>query len=964
MKRNILVVMTLCFCMTLTAATISKEEARQKALQFLTQRNGTAGASRRAQSMQTVDDAFDGRLYLFNVGAEGGFVVVSGDDSTPESVLGFADSGQINLDDMPENMREWLQGYADEIAWLQEHPQSTTTQTARRSAAVKKAVPPLLTSLWNQNAPFNDDTPIYDGTHHSATGCVATAMAQVMYYHKHPASPTKDIASYTWPYKNTTLGPLTKDVVFDWANMLDNYKGDYTAQQAAAVAQLMKYCGYSVEMNYRRSSNSFINKAAKALKEYYDYNPATTQLIHRKDYYYSDWIDIIYHEVANRRPVYFSGQSMGGGHAFVVDGYQGEDFFHINWGWGGTSNSYFKLSVLNPNDQGIGGSSTNEGYTYWHRAIVGIQKSSESGTVHEKVTTAKHTQALNLKLNSFTLSASTIEMGETVNVNINITNNGTTYYDNEIVVGVYNAQNNKYDIQSGRRFYLAAGETKTCTVPFKPKKEGTLQLTCHAYYNKFVRLDQDPYLELTVVKSTAADEGDLTFKLKDLQWVEQTGTNKNGKPLYNLYGNDFKGTITVTNTEDTAYRGRVKWKLFCTTSDGVTEPYHVSNVTIPAHGSIDIPIEASGLNFNDTYKLSMSYRRGGAWTRWQPQAFFTTVSAVETYNASGVKSFTKLAGGTYTSPDDALVVNVSGMQISAVTPNSQPNALYIYSGTTPGGLNGKNVVCYDGDNYTAENIQLTDGKPFFSPVDIKAQNVTFTYAKPAPAANGKNSWNTLVLPFDVAQVKADDTVIDWFRSDTDTGKDLWLKEFVSDDNKVVNFNHLSGNMKANVPCIIALSDDKPELNSKTIRFIGTATTIRQTATRTGVSGSYYSFSGNTIQSTASDIYTLSADGTQFVKSTTGSAPFRAYFKAYAIGSENSALTIGNGGTTGIREKVTVNSEKGTVNSEKGTVNSEKGTVNSEKLATAQWYTLDGRRLSGQPAQKGLYIVNGRKVAIK
>ena len=173
----------------------------------------------------------------------------------------------------------------------------------------------------------------------------------------------------------------------------------------------MLYGGYSVEMSYGPSAGSYITKVAPALKNYFGYNSTATYLS-RSSYSNDKWEDIIYHELASKRPVLYGGQSTGGGHAFVCDGYRHEyatDYFHINWGWGGKSDEYYVLSVLDPySGQGIGGSSSNGGFYYGQEAVIGIQKSTDDGTIAD-ITPAK----IDLAPNNMTISKSTISPAET-----------------------------------------------------------------------------------------------------------------------------------------------------------------------------------------------------------------------------------------------------------------------------------------------------------------------------------------------------------------------------------------------------------------------------------------------------------------------------------------------------------------------------------------------------------------------
>jgi hypothetical protein len=155
------------------------------------------------------------------------------------------------------------------------------------------------------------------------------------------------------------------------------YNDGDTGEAAEAVAQLMKYCGVSLKMDYGPESNADPFAVADALKAFFGYDETVTCEI-RSDHSYADWIDMMYHELSLGRVIcYRGGKLSGAGHQFVCDGYQGEDFFHINWGWGGLSDNFFKLSALDPDAEGIGGVNSEGGYCIGHYAIVGIQKAGE-----------------------------------------------------------------------------------------------------------------------------------------------------------------------------------------------------------------------------------------------------------------------------------------------------------------------------------------------------------------------------------------------------------------------------------------------------------------------------------------------------------------------------------------------------------------------------------------------------------
>ena len=399
MRRLVLMSFLMLAGLILQAAPITKEQAKEAAAKFLNQKNGTAQARSRDMrpvSLTETEGVANEAFYIFNVGKAEGFVIVSNDDCTDE-ILGYADKGEIVPENMPENMKAWLQGYADEIKWMREHHISgNSSASARKKAAVKTVILPLLQTTWNQGAPYNNNCPIYSNTT-CVTGCVATAMAQVVNYHgqkSHKPEKTQAIAEYDcYTNRGTDANPIhihvnaiAADQPLNWNNMINDYSGSATDAQKAAVAFLMQYCGASVHMDYGpRSSGAFDFDVSYALKMYFGYD-SDTRYVRREDYTIMDWDNLIYGELASGRPVVYGGQSSGGGHAFVIDGYDDDGFFHVNWGWGGKSDGLFRLSALNPYDNSsIGASSTKDGYNYEQDAIIGAQPSTGQAAAEEEI---------------------------------------------------------------------------------------------------------------------------------------------------------------------------------------------------------------------------------------------------------------------------------------------------------------------------------------------------------------------------------------------------------------------------------------------------------------------------------------------------------------------------------------------------------------------------------------------------
>ncbi len=192
-------------------------------------------------------------------------------------------------------------------------------------------------------------------------------MAQVMYYWKYPEKGTGTVTARVNDIQTAPIDLST--ITFDWDNMTDTYDQSSTPAQKKAVAALMKACGYSVDMGYTvdESGAQTIN-LAKALVENFGYNENIT-FLQRNYFSGQDWNNLVYGELKAGRPVLYSGASITGSHQFVCDGYDGNGYFHINWGWGGMSDGYFLLEALNPGAQGTGGSAG--GYNYAQTIKIG-----------------------------------------------------------------------------------------------------------------------------------------------------------------------------------------------------------------------------------------------------------------------------------------------------------------------------------------------------------------------------------------------------------------------------------------------------------------------------------------------------------------------------------------------------------------------------------------------------------------
>ena len=1072
------------------AAPVTKEQARQIASQFLTAKGGAHRAPaqlvEQAPVLNAVDKAGNPYIYAFNAGHDAGYVLVSGDDRFRD-VLAYGASGNFDNDDMPAHVKAWLQGYVDEMKYYESvgYQPSKEAATASSSSAgitlrraIKAPIIPLLTTAWDQGEPYNLQCPEFFGYGLSVTGCVATAMAQVVYYTavhsgNQPTTLVRDIPGYTCSTNWSGLGNLevagvlANTVTFDWDNMLNFYRrGYYDNVQANAVANLMACCGKSVQMDYSSSSSGANTMdVANALITYFGFD-TTTKGIYRSNYSYAQWIELMYAELAAGRPVQYGGSSSGGGHSFVIDGYDGDEMFHVNWGWSGNPDSYYALSVLNSHDNsGIGASSSNDGYSFSQKAIVGIQYGTgqqgeetpvmlstgnlrvdgrevifeafnETGatrpfffgigsmdekggitpiiyTYYEKnggipsgygwssyyieVPTDEEKAGQTLKIVTIsqekigeepgtwytgcntdiyywdavydsngvpTLTAHPIMNLQTTfdfpgskykdevqPVDVTVTNLGDEFYG--VLYLFASTTETKGDAVNKGGITVQKNKSATMTFEWTPSAMGT--------YNIWIATDNggDHVIGTTTVDiavNSQAPAGPFILSALKISDADETSwtTDADGNILVDVYSQSVAISPRVKNISSTGYSGLTPYFYLYkyVGSEWVQQGRRYGNntITLKAGGEVTYgTMTFSGVGYGK-YKFVLKMNDNDSYK--DERYMMNLVMGYTAVDKNGGTIFLKMTSTDVNVDDKVAAIDLSNVPFTNVVPNSNPNTLYIIGSgqTAPESLDGKNVV----KGGVAEQITLTDGHAFYSPVDFTATNISYTRTESTYYNKGtQKGWTTLVLPFAPAGIKTyvGETKYDltWFTGASETDKNLWLMEFSDEHGGIVDFGYAGSKLEANKPYIMALPGDsygnKWSLEGLPIIFYATGAEIKANA-KASTTGTNYKFVGTTLQkSNLEDVYKLNADGDQFVLGTTASIePFRAYFAPTSTAATAKELSIGFGSSI-ITNVIEV----------KGV--SEVKDVNDNNV-----YNLNGQRVA-QPT-KGLYIVNGRKVVIK
>ncbi len=318
---------------------VDKNQAKQVALNYYSYRASIPKTEVKISKTEAYKYEGDVVFYIYSI-KNGGFVIVSADDAA-KPILGYSVSNEIKNYKENEVISDWLKSYAEQIVYIRAKKLDNSVTLLEWNnilienySKATKAVTPLLTTTWDQEGAYNDLCPS-----NTPTGCVATAMAQVMKYHNYP---TTGVSQHQ--YNHATYGVQSasfKSTTYDWASMPD-------ASGNTAVATLMYHCGVSVDMNYAPDgSGSQTTWVPYAMANYFKYDQSI-KYDTIGGYTNAGWISLLKTELDASRPMIYSGSGSSGGHAFVCDGYNSSDEFHFNWGWSGYYNGYYAIGSLNP----------------------------------------------------------------------------------------------------------------------------------------------------------------------------------------------------------------------------------------------------------------------------------------------------------------------------------------------------------------------------------------------------------------------------------------------------------------------------------------------------------------------------------------------------------------------------------------------------------------------------------------
>lgn len=365
MKKVTLSLVALLLCLCIQAQHRSEQEAIQIAQEFFAKKQMKKAPRLSVVPQQKVSQQIQRKVasakkapaknsscYIINDEENNRFVIVAADERLYK-ILGYSDNGMFYEDMAADGLLFLLDGYDNQYEALIEGKIKIGEKTAQNE--LFQPVEPFIETEWGQGYPYIDrcpQDPEFGGN--CVTGCVATAMAQVMKYYNWPKQGKGSIDYKSSPY-GFKISEKFSNYQFDWTNMPNKYDGEWSDEQISAVSQLMYACGISVAMNYTNSDSGSVanpGNIAYAMINFFDYNPNIK--FYDRDYFTKQqWDSIIKQDIRNHRPVLYGGKSgINGGHRFVLDGYDNQGLYHVNWGWYGKHNNdgYFELSALTPGE--------------------------------------------------------------------------------------------------------------------------------------------------------------------------------------------------------------------------------------------------------------------------------------------------------------------------------------------------------------------------------------------------------------------------------------------------------------------------------------------------------------------------------------------------------------------------------------------------------------------------------------
>ena len=895
-------------CAIAVANPINPQKALLKARSFVKKKANFEQQDISMAYALNINERGEADVFVYNIGKDNGFVVISGDNDS-EEILGYADSGAFDYASMPDNMKAWLDACS-----VYENVASTRPAKANNVVHPTDVIEPLIRTMWGQHEPYNLLCP-EDGGEKCPAGCTATAMAQVMRYHRFPRQQTNAIPAYYVSTLGKTM-PELPATTFDWSKMPNTLDENSPQECIDEVAKLMLYCGQAVDMAYAATGSGGATWILpERMPEYFGF-PATMHYVYRQAYSEQQWDSLLINELKQNQPVIYTAyNNQRQGHTFICDGYDGNGYYHINWGWKGVGNGYFKVAEAYATDEELNDKIKNYHLSLNQGILVGLKPSGEDTFVMHSETfraytrpslkNGKHYTRKKVSDNfTITLKQSFVNTSET---SVKLSHAYGLYSEAGKLVAVANSSSASLGAGASRNYEVASLNFGSSISAGKYTLKAIYKPEGEASWKPMGGTDQN-YIDVTIdgLEATLTPVPLADFKVSELavedDFLKFTFFNADDDfygPVYLRKLNAKTNTISQVATDymmvDAATR--YTYHLYVKPEDGFDLENDVFFLSVDEYDSqyfytnqmqgqranlekrVDILnltedstavvgdrifcqislANTSGIDFHDNVNVSLVDNNGklvytfndsilihqqadtvinleipvSDYERSYQIAVNTNISdyAIDTYttglfdiskgalywNKYGEMS-AKKAANIFVVPEEALAINLRGAYTSNVTPNGNPNTVYMLDKTMPRGLAGKNYV---NNSNKSSTLKLTDGYDYFIPLTMTFTS-SATYIRVADDGDGV-AWSTISLPFNVNKVTADGTEVEWVKTDDDdTG--LWILELDSLYNGVPVFRYAQ-NMVAGKPYVIGTDS---RMAGKKMEFVATKPVITPT----------------------------------------------------------------------------------------------------------------------------------------
>lgn len=727
MKKILSMAVLGMLAMCANAQQISKDDAASKARSFWASpsKDGRrkAMAVGTPQLSYTAEKGGKAQFYVFNNSASEGFVIIGGDEQAQE-ILGYSYEGTFDYANAPENVKWWLSQYQEQIYKATTTSANALTNTTfgssntavtpnRAAASTRQTVENLISTKWNQDAPYNKaipNLPGFSGNNAFATGCVATAMAQVMKKYEWPDTTGLGKNEYQRIYNNNSdtivFSADFANTHYAWENMKDSYT---SYENADEVAKLMYHAGVSVNMEYGQisvgGSGAFASSIAPALVNNFSYDKGASYHYHNH-YTNSEWEDMIYSELVAGRPVIYSGQSKSGGHTFICHGYNAEsNKYAINWGWGGMYDGLFSLTSLKPNGTGIGGGSAGYPFDQDQEVLIGIRPDVGGDYFWQLMASDDADKQCLMKLgNGEYTNHIDLDMSDDNNANAKITINGSAFNQSMVPfsfeIGLLFVDNNT------RQSKIVGNVARLSDVPYKrgvlfSKEVFASIFECNGEYSVYpiFRLDtctsvadwkrvnvplsfKTPTLSISGLKDPEHIDVELRMAASAVQEGKQTtithSPNYTGRITYtatpsNIVSVSSTGVVTGLN------EGMATITVNCPAQGYYNETVREFEITVTKTPVVPVKMEISGTTVTKGERLTITH---------DPEYHGTITYSADPENIVSIDEngvVTALAAGTVriTAIADSIRFYTRTVEYFDVTVNSVPEDVYLVSVNIP-----------------------------------------------------------------------------------------------------------------------------------------------------------------------------------------------------------------------------------------------------------------------------------------